>query len=302
MINVLKEAFIDSLEIVPLLFVIYLIIEYVEMRWGNKMRENVEKAGLAGPAIGAIAGSLPQCGFSVITSALYTQRLVTIGTLIAVFIATSDEAIPIILSQPSKIYTILPIISFKILIALIAGYGLDLFFRHKSAKVLNHIEQHEEGKCAPSHRHEKIVEEKACCGHTYSPKKIDFKELLLHPLVHTVKIFFFIFLITLALDLTIYFVGDNSFRLFFAHNYYLQPLIAGVIGLIPSCASSVVITELFLSNTISYGAVIAGLSSGGGLGILVLMRENKNKKETVLIIGLLLSISIIAGYIALLFS
>lgn len=300
MIEVLLDALIDSLKILPLLFLIYFIIEFVELKFGKLMRKTVEKAGLAGPAIGAVAGSLPQCGFSVITSALYTQRLVTIGTLMAVFIATSDEAIPIILSQPEKIYTIIPIISFKIVTALVVGYGLDLFFKRRNNRILNHIEQHEEGKCAPSHHHDELYEEKACCGHTYSPKKIDYKELFLHPLVHTFKIFTFIFLITLALNILIYLVGENAFRDFFSHNYYLQPLIAGFVGLIPNCASSVAITELFLNNTISFGAAIAGLSSAGGLGILVLLRENKNKKETALIIGLLLFVSILIGYIALL--
>ena len=297
--KIFLDAIFDSLKMIPLLLVIYIGIELIEYKFGNKIRKNIQKAGHAGPAIGSLAGSFPQCGFSVISTALYTQRLLTIGTLLAVYLSTSDEAIPVILSQPDKIKVLLPIILTKIIIAIIAGCTIDLFFQKTNKKTLEHAEAYTEGKDDLAHHHEMIIEEQACCGHCPSPsaKKFNPKEIIFHPLIHTLKIFFFILTTSVVINFAVFQIGDLNLQRIFAGHLFLQPIIAALLGLIPNCASSVAITELYLKGIISYGAVIAGLCASGGLGLLVLLKEDKNRGEILKIIGLLFGISVFAGLI-----
>ena len=297
MLEIFRDALIDSAEMIPLLLLIYIGIEFIEYKFGNSIREKVQKAGNSGPAVGALAGSLPQCGFSVIAAALYTQRLVTIGTLLAVYISTSDEAIPVILSQPERIGIILPLILTKIGIALVAGYTIDYFFRRSNKNTLIHIKAYTSGSDNINHHHESVIEEKACCGHQSNPKARNFdpRQLFVHPLIHTAKIFLFIFSATFIINYLIFTIGQDNLASLFLRKSIFQPVLASLFGLIPNCAASVVITELYLKGAITYGSVIAGLSSSGGLGLLVLFRENKDNKDTFKILGLLTGISIIVG-------
>jgi len=284
MLKVFLDALMDSAKTIPLLFVIYVVIELIEYKFGNKVREKMQKAGNAGPTIGAVAGSFPQCGFSVIATALYSQRLVTIGTLLAVYLSTSDEAIPIILSQPNKIGIVLSLILVKIFIALIAGYLIDFIFRKSNKKILTHIENYKQGKDDKSHHHEPTAEEHLNCKHIF-----------LHPLIHTLKIFFFIFCVSFLIGISVFLMGEETFYKFFSNQKFFQPFLAALIGLIPNCASSVIIAKLYLQNIITYGSMIAGLCASGGLGILLLFKEEKNKKNVLKILSLLFGISIIAG-------
>jgi hypothetical protein len=304
MIEILIDSFVDTSKMIPFLLFVYIGIEFVEYRWGNKIRIGIERAGKAGPFIGAVSGSFPQCGFSVLTTALYTQRLVTIGTLIAVYLATSDEAIPIILSDPEKAHLVIPLIVTKLLIAIVFGYFIDFIFRKKNKEIFEHANAFNSGNDNTEHHHETLVDEHACCGHNLSneSKNFNFKEVFIHPIFHTMKIFVFIFVTSLFIGFIISKVGSDSLGEFFLKYQILQPFIAAIIGLIPNCASSVALTELYLEGVITYGAVIAGLSSAGGLGILVLFREEKNKKEVFKIIGILLAISIFVGLIIQLIS
>ncbi|MDD4412626.1 MAG: putative manganese transporter [Patescibacteria group bacterium] len=299
MLEIFFDALIDSFKMIPWLLVIYIGIELIEYKLGNKIREKVQKSGSAGPLIGSIAGSVPQCGFSVVATALYTQRLATIGTLIAVYLSTSDEAIPIILSEPDKIGVILPLLLTKIIIALIAGYGIDFIFRKKNKKTLEHIHAFAEGEDDKHHNHTQVLNEEACCGHSTSSSasKFKFKELFLHPLIHTLKIFSFIFLATLLINLLVFWLGQDAFYGLFTGNIIFQPFLAAIVGLIPNCAASVFITELYLKGVITYGSVIAGLCASGGLGILVLLKEEKDKKAVFIILGLLFGVSVLAGLI-----
>lgn len=274
------DALIDSLKLLPLLFVIYVLIEIVEHRYSHKIKDVVERAGKAGPAIGALAGSIPQCGFSVMSSALYAKRYITVGTLLAVFISTSDEAIPIILSDPSKAFLVVPLIIAKVVIALIVGFGVDAILKKgKNANI-------GDAEC---------LTEPGCCGHAPDSDKLTLKETLAHPFVHTLKIFAYIFVVTLILNLFVAW-GENYDlnRLLFA-NSAIQPIAAAIFGLIPNCATSVAIAKLYLDGVISFGSTVAGLSTGAGLGLLVLWRENKDKFDTIKIILLLVIISSIFG-------
>ena len=297
--QIFLDALLDSLKMIPFLFLVYVGIELIEYWFGNKIRQGIQKSGKFGPGAGALVGSFPQCGFSVISTALYTQRLLTIGTLVAVYISTSDEAIPVILSQPDKAKIILPLILTKIFVALIAGYTIDLFFRKSNKRTLAHAEAYAQGKDDLHHHHESIIEEQACCGHSLSAsaKKFNPKEIILHPLFHTFKIFTFILIISFVINFSIYKIGEETVRSLFAGHIFWQPFIAALVGLIPNCASSVAITELYLKGTITYGAVIAGLCASGGLGLLVLLKEEKNRRDVFTIVSLLFGISVLAGLI-----
>lgn len=298
MLNVIQDALYDSLNMIPLLLIVYIGIEMIEYKWGNKIRKGVQKAGPAGPAIGAVSGSLPQCGFSVVGATLYTQKLVTVGTLLAIYLSTSDEALPVVLSQPGKAAIIVPLILTKIFIAVVAGYSIDFFFRKKNKQTLAHIEAYEKDKDDKNHHHEEVLEETtACCGHNPGPtqKKFDVKDIFLHPIIHTAKVFAFILSVSLLINLAVFEMGEKAFANLFSGHVILQPFIAALVGLIPNCASSVAITELYLKGAITYGAVIAGLCASGGLGLLVLFKEDKDKKDVFRILALLFGISVFVG-------
>lgn len=309
MYDIFMDALIDNLKMIPLLFIIYIIIEIIETKYEKTLVKNVERAGKAGPLAGAVFGCIPQCGFSVISTALYTKRLITIGTLLAVYLSTSDEAIPIILSQPDKAHLILPIILIKVAIALIGGYGVDLIMRNKIQKTEDAADID-------------ISDTKLCCGHTCSDKeelkaikpeiaennnqdnkqnaegekiRLEIKHILFHPLIHTIKVFFFIFIISLAINFILFKIGDKNIGKVFLNHSIFQPVIASLVGLIPNCGASVAITQVFLKGGISLGSAISGLCSSAGLGLLVLFKENKNFKDTARVIILLLCISIGAG-------
>lgn len=297
--NIFLEALTDSAKMIPLLLIIYVGIELVEYKYANKIREAVQKAGAAGPAVGALTGSFPQCGISVVASALYTQRLATIGTLLAVYLSTSDEAIPVILSQPESTKIIVPLIITKIIIALIGGYAVDFAFRKSNKETLAHIKAYAAGSDSKHHNHEKILEEKACCGHSASPSSVEFnpREIILHPIIHTAKVFIFIFIVSFAINFAIVQMGEEAFAKLFLGDSIFQPFLVALFGLIPNCASSVAITTLYLKGAITYGSVIAGLCTSGGLGLLVLFKEEKDKKHVLRILLLLFGISVSAGYI-----
>lgn len=293
------ESLLDTAKILPLLFIIYGLIEFFEYKYGQVMREKVEKAGNAGPAVGAILGSLPQCGFSVISTALFSERLLTIGTLIAVYIATSDEAIPILLSNPKQAGYILPLIGIKVLIAIVAGYIIDVVYKKLNKKTLAHIEEIGANDVCEQHHQVHVTNEIACCGH--DPEKPKIKEFVWHPIVHTLKIGLFIFLTTLLIAVLFDKFSGALIDKLFLNSSIFQPVIAALIGLIPNCAASVAISELFLKGTISFGSLVAGLSSSAGLGMLLLFREEKNKKNVWRIVGLLFGVSVFSGILIQLF-
>ena len=297
MAQVFWDALKDTLAMTPWLLGIYIALEIFENKAESFIGEAISHKMGAAPLLGALFGCMPQCGFSVVATALYTQRLATIGTLLAVYLSTSDEAIPIILSQPDKAGLILPLILTKILIALVAGYMIDLFFRKTNKSTLIHIEAYARGKDDEHHDHSIVMDGEACCGHSTSSaaKKFSPKEIFLHPAIHTAKIFVFIFAISFLISTAVFLMGEEAFGKLFSGYDFFQPFIAALVGLIPNCAASVAITELYLKGAITYGSLIAGLCTSAGLGLLVLFREEKEKKEISKVLGLLLGISILAG-------
>jgi hypothetical protein len=284
--NVFWDALVESAKMIPLLLIIYIGIEYIENKFGGNIRDGVKNAGKAGPVLGAIFGIIPQCGFSVISTALYTNRLISVGTLLAVYLSTSDEAIPIIIAQPDKIGMVLPLLAAKLVIAVFAGYIVDLVVKTSDAdKTAGEI-------CAGIDK-----EDVGCCGHTCGAKKPDLKKIIIHPFIHTLKIFVFIFSVSLIINFIVFKTGPAGLsRLFLGHSL-LQPAAVGLIGLIPNCAASVAITQVFIKGGITFGAAVSGLCASAGLGILVLLKENKNFAENMKIIGMLYGISVFAGMI-----
>jgi hypothetical protein len=216
---------------------------------------------------------------------------------LAVYLSTSDEAIPIILSQPDKAHLVIPLIGVKLIVAIIVGYGVDLIFRKENFDILAHLKAIKEGNDNKSHSHETVLDETACCGHSSmsESKKFDIKEIIWHPIIHTSKVFIFIFLVTLGINFVIFQMGETAFSHIFNNNMVLQPFLTALVGLIPNCAASVAITELYLKNVIGFGSAVSGLLASGGLGLLVLYREEKIRKIFIKVIAILYGVSVISG-------
>lgn len=277
-LEVLQDTAIDTLKLLPFLFITYLIMEYIEHKTSNKIRETIKKSGRFGPLFGAVVGIFPQCGFSVSATNLYAARVISLGTLISVYLATSDEMLPILLTESVPIATILTILEIKLFLGIVAGFIIDF--------VANVIKKEEEEKI------EEICEHEHChCD----------KGIFSSALKHTINIAIFIFVITLILNGIIKFIGEDKISHFISNNVILGPVIAGLIGLIPNCASSVILTELFIEKVISMPILISGVAVNAGVGLLVLFKTNKNVKENISIVGLLYGIGVIAGIILELF-
>lgn len=280
MLEVITETIIDSIKILPFLFLSYLLIEYIEHKSSRKLEKVLSSSGKYSKIVGSILGIIPQCGFSAVAANLYSSRVITIGTLVAVFLATSDEAIPILLTYPEKTKDILLILGIKLIIAIIAGTIIDAVLNRKknnNAKFDNE-EMH-------AHMHDMC---KDCdCEHG----------ILKSSIKHTLNIFVFILIITFVINIIVEFIGDENFQKIILSGSILQPFVASLIGLIPNCAASVLLTKLYVDGALSLGSIIAGLSTGAGVGGIILFKTNKNVKENLSIIGLVYFIGVFCGII-----
>lgn len=301
-LHILLHSLKDTAILLPVLFVVYFLIEFLEYKNVFKFQNSKLLKGNASPAMGALFGSVPQCGFSVISSELFAEKKISIGALIAVYIATSDEAIPIMLTNYKSIPAMLMLIFTKLVIAIAIGY-LTMFIAGKLAKRHHthnhhtdthkqdhhdeHDEHHDESESQDKHEHIH-----ACCHHDTGSNKFNWK----HPLIHCVKIFVYIFIINLVMGTIIHFVGEDNLTEFLKSSNAFQPLFAILIGLIPNCASSVILTELYLMGGLSFGSIIAGLCVNAGIGIMVLFKQNKNLKENFFIVSMLFVSSLVIGY------
>lgn len=274
MLEIIKDALIDSIKLIPFLLITYIIMEYIEHKTKDKTKETIKKSGKFGPLIGSFFGIFPQCGFSVAATNLYAARVITLGTLIAIYLSTSDEMLPILLSEAVPITEILKILGIKLLIGIIAGFLIDIVLRIKNK---NQVEK------------ERIVDlcEKEHCHCEHGIFKSALK--------HTVSIFIFILIITMVINLAIYFIGEENIFGILKNQPIIGPIIAGLVGLIPNCAASVIITQMYLDNVITAATMISGLLVGAGVGLAVLFKTNKNIKENIKIMTLLYSIGVISG-------
>lgn len=276
LVDVILDTLIDSLKMLPFLFLSYIIIEYIEHKASEKIKKSLSNSGKYGSIIGGLLGAVPQCGFSVTAANLYSGRVITVGTLIAVFISTSDEMVPVLLSNPDSISKIFPIILIKVLIAIISGFLIDLLLssNKKNKDLSNDTEEHIHKMC------------KDCdCEHGIVKSAI----------FHTMNVFLFIVIVSFVLNLLVALIGEENLGKVLLSGTIFQPLIASIIGMIPNCAASVILTELYIAKSISFGSIIAGLSSGAGIGLVVLFKENKNLKENIKILGIVYLIGVLVG-------
>lgn len=273
-LDVLIDTLKDTAKMLPFLFGVYLLIEYLEHKASDRLPRALRRMGAFGPLGGAALGCLPQCGFSVAASNLYSGRLISLGTLIAVFVATSDEAVPILLASPEGAKKVLWLIAAKIVVAIIAGLAVDLILRIIKGR------RNEEDE--PYHD---LCEDCGCEEHG----------ILYSALKHTVQITAFVFAVSLILGLAIALIGEEALNGVLMTDSPFQPFLTALIGLIPNCAPSVVLTDLYSAGSLSFGSVIAGLSTGAGLGLVVLFRTNKNLRENITIVATLYFIGVCAG-------
>ena len=273
MTDAILDGLIDTLKLLPYLFITFLILELIEHKLNKKNQKVLSNNKKYGPFFGSLLGALPQCGFSTMAASLFSARVITIGTLIAVFLSTSDEMLPIMISEKVDVVLMLKIIGFKVLIGMFFGFVIDFIYR----------KNHEEKK---SSIHE-------LCDHEHCDCKND--GILLSSIKHTLKIGLFILIANLIINIIIFKVGEENVSNLLLHNNILTYFVSSLIGLIPNCAGSVIITELYLSNLITIGTLFAGLLTGSGLGILLLFRTNKNMKENIMILFTIYFTGIIIG-------
>ena len=270
MLELIKETLVDTLKMLPFLFVAFLLIEMFEHKFSNKTKKIISKSGKLGPLVGSLLGALPQCGFSIISTNLYITRIISIGTLIAVYLSTSDEMLPILLSQNVEVITIIKILGIKVAIGMLAGFIIDFILRKRE---VNNFALCEEEDC---HCKESIIKSS---------------------IIHALKIFGFILLINFIINIIFEYVPENIIKNIFFSNSILSPALTSLFGLIPNCASSVMITELYLSGVISLGTAIGGLLTGSGIALAVLIKQNKNKKESLSILATIYFIGVISGIV-----
>ncbi len=268
MLDIVIDTLKDGLKLLPFLFLTFLIIEYIEHKLDSG--KIIKKTRKYGPILGGLLGAFPQCGFGVSATNFYITRVISLGTLIAVYLSTSDEMLPIMLAQRVDGFVIFKIVTLKVVIGIFFGIIIDLFLRRKKQNVeIKELCEHENCDCSHS--------------------------IILSSLKHTINILIFLFIISFILNICFYYLGEELISKIFLRNNPLSSLISSLVGLIPNCGASIIITELYLNGTITFGSAMAGLLTGSGVGILVLFKNNKNLKENMFILLLVYGIGFISG-------
>lgn len=283
MLDAFTDSLIDSIKLLPFLFITYLIMELIEHKTSDKTQKIIKNSGKFGPFLGGILGIFPQCGFSAAASSLYAGRIITLGTLIAIFLSTSDEMLPILISESVDIQVILKILGIKLILGIFFGFLIDIFLRFRA-----NLKKINSSNSTISTQIEQLCEHDHCdCEHG----------ILRSSIKHTLSIFIYLFLISLLLNVFIFLIGEDTLSNILLNQKFLGPIIAGLIGLIPNCASSVIITKLYLTGVINSATMISGLLAGSGVGILVLYKSNKNLKQNIQITLLVYVLGVLSGII-----
>lgn len=265
----------DTLTLIPFLFLTYLLMEYIEHKAKSRAEAFIRRTGPFAPIFGGLAGAIPQCGFSAAASNLYSGRLISLGTLVAVFLSTSDEMLPILISGSFSITAIAAIMAYKTAVAIFCGFLIDFFIRPSAKRGEG---EHSCGECDCHHHH---------------------GDGILRPAIaHTLKISLFILLVTFGINSLVYFVGEEALISVLPDIPLVSHLLTAIFGLIPNCAASVVLTTLASAGLISGGEMLSGLFSGAGIGLAVLLRRNRPMRENILIIILMVVIGAVFGFIA----
>lgn len=268
--DVILDTVIDGLKLLPFLFIAFIIIELIEHKLKNK--EIMIKTGKFGPLVGSILGVIPQCGFSVTATNLYATRIISLGTLISIYLSTSDEMVPILIGE-GRADLVPKVLLIKVFIGMFCGFIIDLIFRKKNNS---------------NHEISDLCEKEHCdCNHSIIKSAIK----------HTLSIFIFIFIVSFILNLGFEYLGEDTISKIFLKDSFFSPFVASLIGLIPNCASSVAITTVYLSGAITFGSAMAGLLTNSGVALMVLFKINHNIKENMKILLLIYGIGVISGII-----
>lgn len=278
--DIVLDALLDSLKVFPFLFLMYVLIEFLESRTNITKNKNILRGSLA-PLLGAATGIVPQCGFSVMAAKLYDKKIIRTGTVLAVFLATSDEALIILLSSGSSAVAVMPLIAVKFAVAVGVGYLFNALLRRER---LSELAEGEEVHGTP-------------CGHDHVEDG-KLRRYLLHPLLHSLEIFAYILIVNLAFGFAMHY-AEGAITSFLQGGYWFQPLIAGLVGLIPNCASSVLVTQSYVLGALSFGGMVAGLCANAGLGFVILFKNVREWKRNLALLGILYAVSVAVGYAVL---
>lgn len=273
MLDCIIDGLLDTLKLLPYLLITFLILEYIEHKLSKKNHKILSEGEKYGPIFGGVLGALPQCGFSSMAANLFSAKVITMGTVIAVFLSTSDEMLPIMISEKVNIITVLNIIIFKVIIGIIIGFIVDIIYNRKNKIKCESIKD----ICEHDHCH---------CNHD---------GIIISSIKHTLTIGLFILIANLLINIIIFKVGEDNLSNILLQKNIFNYFISSLIGLIPNCAGSVIITELYLSNLISLGTMLSGLLTGSGLGILLLFRTNRSLKENLIILSIIYFVGVIIG-------
>ncbi len=276
MFEVIKDTIIDTLKLIPFLWLTFYLIEVIEHKYQKKSQNIIKKSGKYGPILGGILGCFPQCGFSVMATNLYITKIISLGTLISIYLSTSDEMLPILLSEKSDIKTILSIIGVKVLIGIIAGIIIDLILKKRKEHSIQEICEHEHCHCE--------------------------KGILASSIHHTLNTIIFILITSFFINILMNYGLEQYLKNIFHTSSILTPFLSSLIGLIPNCGASIILTELYLNHILSFSSLISGLLTGSGVALLVLFKNNKNTKENLFILFLIYTIGVFSGLILTIFS
>lgn len=270
--EILFDALVDTLKIIPFLFIAFLLMEFIEHKFSNKGKEKIKKAGKLGPLFGSLLGAVPQCGFSIMATNLYATRIITVGTLISIYLSTSDEMLPILISEGASAGVIFKFLLIKIIVGMLCGFIIDFILRKNHKKDEYQIDDF----CEKEHCH---------CS----------RGIIKSSIKHTINITLFIFIVNAILNAGMHYFGEEKLSELFLKDSLFGPFISSLIGLIPNCAASVILTELYLGGAISFASCLAGLLTGSGVALAVLFKVNKNVKDNVKIIITLYLIGALSG-------
>jgi len=288
MIHVLEHSLLESLKVFVVILIFYILFSFFETKLASLLTKNKKLS----PLLGAIFGLIPQCGFPILAADLYIKKHISFGTLLSVFIACSDESLPILISSIKDHKYIILLIVIKFVLAVLVGYIFDLISSKSKQEARDHHH----------HCHHQEEVHVGCCNHSINDnKESHLKKHLLHPLIHSLKIFIFIFIINFTLGSLIHFIGEDNLSSFITSSYYLTPLFSTLIGLIPNCVSSVILTNLFILGSIPFGGLLSGLIINSGLGSIYLLKNKESRVDYIKITSILVIISLVIGYLFILF-
>ena len=276
MIEVIKDTVIDTVKLIPFLWITFYFIELIEHKYQKKSQKIIQKSGKFGPILGGILGCFPQCGFSVMATNLYITKIISLGTLISIYLSTSDEMLPILLAKEVNSKMILSIIGVKVVIGIIAGIVIDLIFCKRKEHSIQEICEHDHCHCE--------------------------KSIFASSVHHTLNTVIFIFITSFFINFFMNYGLEKYLKSIFHTSSILTPFLSSLIGLIPNCGASIILTELYLNHILSFSALIAGLLTGSGVALLVLFKNNQDKKENLLILSLIYIIGVFSGLILTIFS